>query len=188
MSDGAPTLEAMSEPELLLWCDVETTGLLPEEDTLLEAGLMLTRGLVEVAATSVVIKVPGVRRIQMAARAREMHEDNGLFDAVETSNISLPQAERQLIRWVDAHNARGLWMVGTKIGFDREWLDAHMPTLASLWHFRGYDMLTLRRFWGEKRADTPHRTLPDLRANVAALQRYAKLRKLAMARQAIQVA
>jgi len=159
----------------LLWIDMETTGLSPNHDRLLEVGLILTDGdLGEVASTNVVIGWKDPRAIQMVDFVRNMHEGNGLFDEVEESRLSLRDAEDHLIEWVRDHDAAQLYMAGSGVHFDRRWGKVLLPAFIKVFHHRNFDMTTLRYFFGAEKNQGPHRALPDLRVSVEDLRRYER--------------
>lgn len=152
----------------LLWCDCETTGLDERQGSLLEVALVLTEGLRVVAETQVVIHDPGImsKIPSMDPWVVGQHRSSGLFTAVLRSPWDLGTAEQRLLQWVLEHDAQGLYMAGSGVGFDRRWLRHCMPALYGVWHYRDYDMTTLRRFFGMKKGTRPHRALEDLRADI----------------------
>jgi oligoribonuclease len=94
---------------MIVWCDVETTGLSPEKDHLLEVALVVTDDdLVEQCHTSVVMQPVGISigSVQMDKKVVDMHTKNGLLDevrALEQSDIRgmrLHQAEQQLLNFL----------------------------------------------------------------------------------------
>lgn len=168
----------------LLWCDIETTGLDPAADRLLEVGLALTdANLRVVAETSLVLSCRNVRDLEMSHVVREMHERSGLFDEVERSSLGLRAAEELLVAWVQEHHAEGLYMAGSGVHFDRGWLKHHMPALIQVWNYRNFDLTTLRYFFGAEKETAAHRALPDIRQSMQQLRDFA-----ARARQAGLVA
>ena len=164
----------MHEP--LLWCDIETSGLSERTDRLLEVGLVLTDAdLSIVEETAVVIGWRNVRDFEMSEFVREMHEKSGLFDAVERSLLCTREAEDRLVRWVGARGADGLYMAGSGVGFDRRWLRHLMPSFAKLFHYRNFDMTTLRYFLGDEKREPVHRSLGDLHQSIEDLRRYVRM-------------
>lgn len=163
----------------LLWVDMETTGLLENQDKLLELGLILTAkepGLEIVAEFEAVIHVPAVRDLQIHGLVRDMHERNGLFDDVERSRLTLRNVEELALAWVEEHDAAGLPAAGSGVHFDRRWAGVHLPRLAEVWNYQNFDLTTLRRFWGTSKINPPHRALLDLRQNVRDMRGFVRLR------------
>lgn len=158
----------------LLWLDIETTGLSPHTDLMLEAALVLTDSRLNIVReTDLVIGWADIRSVEMSDFVRDMHERNGLFDAVRESDLCLREVERLLLHWIDMHDCRDLYMAGSGVHFDRNWLKVQMPALACAWHYRNLDLTTLRYFFGDEKKDPPHRALTDLRQNIENLRNYA---------------
>lgn len=160
--------------ESLLWLDVETDGLEEATGHIFEVGMALTDGeLNEVASVEVVV---GWRdwSLPMSDYVRDMHTKNGLLKEVAASRTSLYEAEGRLVEFVHEHDALGLYMAGSGVHFDRRWVQYLMPTLARLFHYRNFDLTTLRYFFGDEKTEPPHRALPDLRQNIAELRRYVE--------------
>ncbi len=166
----------------LLWLDIETTGLSENEDLLLEIGLVLTDDhLCISASTSVVVGYNRIRELVTNEFVAKMHEANGLLDAVERSDVTTLHAEQVLLEWIEKHKAAGLYMAGSGVHFDRRWLSRWMPALVRVWHYRNFDMTTLRYFFNEEKATTEHRALDDLKQNIADLRRLLGYRLAATA-------
>jgi len=165
----------------LLWLDIETTGLSENEDLLLEVGLILTNENLRITASKNV--VIGYNRIREIANKfiTNMHEANGLFDAVDRSPATSLRAEQILLEWVEKHDAAGLYMAGSGVHFDRRWLRRWMPALVRVFHYRNFDMTTLCYFFDEKKVTTNHRALDDLKQNIADLRRLLGFRLAATA-------
>lgn len=155
----------------LLWVDIETLGLSEHNRCMLEVGLVLTDASLEVVAqTDIVIGWRNVRSLPADPAARAMHEVNGLLDEVEASHVSMREAEAHLLAWVERHDAKGLYMAGSGIGFDRRWLRVQMPTLAEVWHYRNFDMTTIRYFFGSEKREPAHRALADIHQSIEELR------------------
>lgn len=154
----------------LLWCDLETTGLDEKHNLLLEVGLVLTEGRTfrEVACVSGIVGYPDIRSRVRNEHVREMHERSGLFNAVETSLLTLREVEDKLIAWCEEHGVARLCMAGSGVAdFERRWVPEHMPRLwAHAFNHQYMDMLTLRRYHGIPRLPGPHRVLGDLRRDI----------------------
>ncbi|KKN41334.1 hypothetical protein LCGC14_0724160, partial [marine sediment metagenome] len=156
----------------LLWLDIETTGLSEHQDLLLEVGMILTDEHLRVtASTSIVIGYNRIRELMTNEFVLDMHKRNGLLDAVERSDVTTLRAEQLLLEWVERHSADGFYMAGSGVHFDRRWLTRWMPALVRVWHYRNFDMTTLRYFFEEEKATSDHRAIGDLKQNIADLRR-----------------
>lgn len=81
---------------MIVWTDVETTGLSPEKDLLLEVALVVTDDdLSELASTSVVVRPEGflIDEVPMDSKVCEMHTRNELLDEIRA--LALADASRQ---------------------------------------------------------------------------------------------
>lgn len=166
----------------LLFCDLEACGLPidhPDGTTsyplLLEAALLLTDSdLNTVATTTVVIRYPRWQVMDgITPEVLAMHEASGLFAEVE-HGVSIDEAEQRLLAFVEEHQAKGLYMAGSGIGYERRMLPYHMPTLAKVWHYRNVDLTTLRYFFGTPKAEVKHRALADCEQALNDLRAYVQ--------------
>lgn len=164
---------------MICWVDVETTGLDPQKDTLLEVGVILTTdNLGEVDRTSVVLSATCAQLVSMKSMVYDMHEKSGLIAAVETEGVELEEATSRLVQWLLEREAIPV-MAGNTVGFDRAWLRAKMPLFEALFHYRSIDVSSLKELnarWGfapKWEGDRKiHRSLPDLEDSIAELQHY----------------
>lgn len=165
---------------MIVWVDVETTGLDPSKGDLLEVGLVATDDkLNPVSKTSVLMHEP-VSYEDIHPDVRAMHAASGLFLACEARGSDLVACEAFLCCWIDRLGCEEPPpMAGSTVSFDRAWLKAKMPRLESKFHYRNIDVSTLKelnkRFgwvpeWEGDR-DT-HRALPDLEDSMNELQHY----------------
>lgn len=165
---------------MLMWLDIETTGLDEKTGHLLEVGMIaLDDRLVERGRISVVIK-PGVSLgglIDSAAPVvREMHDKNSLWNET-LEGMPIDVAEMRLCGWFGdlVHDGKPP-MCGSSVHFDRKWIARHMPKLERMFLHRNIDVSTLfesyRRFGPnvdpEYMKDGTHRSLGDLDASIAA--------------------
>jgi len=185
----------ITDPDAMTWVDVETTGLDPSREYLMEVGLMVTDArLNPLAWTSTLVGIGGVNTI-MAVRAesdpyvRDMHDRSGLWveqiDAAAMGRLpDLGDAQAHLLDWWGRTlgSARPP-MCGSSVTFDRSWLAAHMPDLHDRFHYREVNVSTVKelcRRWNKKAFDKAplkyekHRAIPDLRESLDELAHYRK--------------
>lgn len=90
----------------LLWLDLETTGLNPERDLILEIGLVVTEGLDNIIdSTSIVIDHGAVH---MPPEVLNMHLGNGLLQDIGTRGLTAYEA------YADAVGVLDSWLPGDK--------------------------------------------------------------------------
>lgn len=172
---------------MLAWVDVETTGLDPEKDWLLEVGVMVTdHDLAEIASMNYVIARPVQQAVdKMDDFVRDMHRASGLITELHNPQIYyLADAARPLETFIKTHfpNERPP-MCGSSVHFDRKFLWSQMPDLEKCFGHRNIDVSTVKELvdrWypmaaqrrppGQKR----HRALDDIRDSIAELAFYRK--------------
>lgn len=165
---------------MILWVDVETTGLDPAKHDLLEVGLCLTDDRLHPVAETCVLGYAPVTADYIHPEVIAMHDGNGLWRGCRERGRDLFENEEFLIRWFRAHvGDESVPMGGSTISFDRAWLKAKMPRLEALFHYRNIDVSTLKelnkRFhWmPEWEGDRDiHRALPDIEDTISELKWY----------------
>lgn len=169
-----------------LWCDLETTGLDPELDSLCEVAVILTGdgpGFDEVArAAWVVAEHPeAAKRIAGAPFVAQMHERSGLRAAMAARNDTHTVAaiDAALNRFLSAHlgtKHRGeVHLAGSGVShFDLRRVLAWLPQSAAWLHWRPLDvgqleewrrlakMATFDEAWPEQAVRKTHRAADDI--------------------------
>ena len=178
----------MPEIRNLVWVDLETTGLDPQCDRILEIGIAVTDlRLFELETFSAVLQCEEkfLCRTFMDDCVISMHLHSGLLREVQESTLQLHQAEPQIIeligKWAPGRTSP---MCGSSVHFDRAALRTWMPAVERLFHWRNLDvscLTTLRRMWMPYyEAQTPeffegepcHRALSDIRYSISRLAHY----------------
>lgn len=174
--------------DIFVWADIETTGLNPREESMLEIGLVLTTPkLLAFAGTSLLVGTsvgdyPALRA-SCSDYVQQMHDKSGLWAELEKEQPpTVTEVEDTLVAWLDDQSAR--WNIdfgkqplcGSSVGFDRGFLREHMPRVEGKFHYRNIDISTVkelaRRLNPEVYENTPekaerHRALPDIQDTVA---------------------
>ena len=169
---------------MIAWVDVETTGLDPRTDHLLEVALVVTDdNLEEIEHVNVICQPVGGWNVQdFDPVIQEMHSLNGLFSDVRVHGMRRYEAEQELMTFMSKYNELSFVPIaGSTIGFDRSVLREHMPAFERSFSYRSIDVSSLtelaRRWAPEVYESRPqgnkaHRALPDVRESIAILKHY----------------
>lgn len=169
---------------MLLWVDIETTGLVPALGEILEVGLVITGDRLEFIDNFDIIVKPSNSQLlhDLPALVHEMHEKSGLLSDCMNIGVRAEEAERTLLSWLQNHpSTKGLPMCGSSVGFDRSWLEYHMGNLAAWWGYRTVDVSSIKeltRRWAPERVflepfeKKTHRPLNDLRYSLDEARHY----------------
>ncbi len=181
---NSPAPEAGAPPRdgsLLVWLDMEMSGLDPETCRPLEIATLVTTPELDIVAEgpSLVIHQPEIVLDAMDAWNTQHHGESGLTEAVRQSHIGLAEAERLtlefLARWLEPGRSP---LCGNSIGQDRRFLVRYMPRLEAFLHYRNVDISTIkelvRRWYGvtPPPKKTTHRALDDIKESVDELRWY----------------
>lgn len=149
----------------VVFLDLETTGLDPHCDMILEVAVVVAEFVPldgtyclpvplrdangeptsDYVARKYVLDVPGAASF-MDAHVREMHTMNGLLFDVRRSSVSRRMAEDRLCRFLQEEGfQRGkTTLAGSSVHFDLSFLKVHMPKLAAFFHHRLLDVSAFR--------------------------------------------
>jgi oligoribonuclease len=174
---------AMARDDLLVWIDLEMTGLDPERSAIVEIATVVTDGALSIVAEGpnlVIHQPPGILE-QMDDYVRNMHQRSGLIDRIAASEIGLAEAEERTLAFVATHcQERTSPLCGNSIWKDRQFIERYMPRLDRHLHYRCIDVSSLKeltRRWYPERFSPPekketHRALDDIRESIEELRWY----------------
>jgi oligoribonuclease len=167
----------------LVWIDCEMTGLDPESEVLVEIAVIVTDGRLErlEEGPDIVIAAPEGKLGGMADVVREMHAASGLTEAIRASEVTVEQAEAQVLEFIRGlvPKPRSAPLAGNSIHSDRAFLRRYMPELEGYVHYRNVDVSTVkelaRRWYPGLLDDAPpkaggHRALADIRESIEELR------------------
>ncbi len=171
--------------DVLVWVDMEMTGLDPAKERIIEVAIIITDGQLNEVATGpeLVIHQDDAVLAAMDDWNQKHHKGSGLVDRVKASTVDDAAAETQLLAFVNAHvNAKERpVLAGNSIHQDRRFIRRYMPTLDTRLHYRMVDVSTVkelaRRWYPAIIAKQPmkkdqHRALDDIRESIEELRYY----------------
>ena len=169
----------------LVWIDCEMTGLDLGSDLLIEVAALVTDAELNVLGPGVdlVIGAPAEAMDRMNEVVRDMHAKSGLTEAVKAATLTLAEAEKQVLEYVQQFvpEPRKAPLCGNTIATDRGFLARDMPTLDAWLHYRMVDVSGIKELvkrWYPKLAHAApvkkggHRALADITESIAELRYY----------------
>ena len=178
---SSPSL--LQSDQNLIWIDLEMTGLLPEQDRIIEIAVVVTDPMLGVRVQGPVFAVHQSDAVLdgMDAWNKGTHGRSGLTERVRASTEDEASAERQVIAFLQQHVPKGKSpMCGNSICQDRRFLARTMPLLEAYFHYRNLDVSTLKELakrWkpavldGFKKAQA-HTALADIHESIDELIHY----------------
>ena len=170
---------------MLVWMDLEMTGLDPTSDVIVEIATLVTDDDLAIVAEGpdLVVHQPPEALKAMGDVVREMHTRSGLLPAIEASTTGLADAGAQTLAFIRSHvsEPRTVPLCGNSIGTDRRFLAVHLPAIEEHLHYRSVDVSTIKeltRRWypgaldAVPRKATAHRALDDIRESIEELRWY----------------
>lgn len=170
---------------MLVWLDLEMTGLDPDNDVIVEIATLVTDDNLAIVAEGpdLVVAAPPDRLQAMGEVVRSMHEKSGLLTAIRASTTTLEEAGKATLEFVREHVPQRATapLCGNSIGMDRRFLAKYLPELETYLHYRSVDVSSVKELckrWNPAisnaapRKSTAHRALDDIRESVAELVYY----------------
>ena len=182
MSDNESPVLACSEQNLV-WIDLEMTGLVPEQDRIIEVAVVVTDPMLGVRVEGPVFAVHQSDEVLagMDAWNRGTHGRSGLTERVRVSTEDEASVQAQVIAFLRRYVPKGKSpMCGNSICQDRRFMARTMPELEAFFHYRNLDVSTLKelaRRWkpaamdGFKKAQA-HTALADIHESIDELIHY----------------
>jgi oligoribonuclease len=172
-------------PGVLVWMDLEMTGLDPARHRIVEIATIVTDDYLAVVAEGpdLVVHATPEQLAAMEPVVRDMHTRSGLLGAIESSSLTLEEAGRLTLEFLKEHvKVKGsVPLCGNSIGTDRRFLATQLPDIENWLHYRSIDVSTVkelcRRWYPALLSQAPvkktaHRALDDVRESVAELVFY----------------
>ena len=166
---------------MLLWLDLETTGLDESVHGVLEVGAILTDAqLREVARIHRVVSPP-FELSGMQEAVRRMHTENGLLAECFEQGVAVDRADEDVALWLEEHTQRPPILAGSNPGFDRRWAATWLPAIHQRLHYRSLDVNTIWALMDIRKprpVGLAHRSMLDLERDLE-LARVARAALLA---------
>jgi len=170
---------------MLVWMDLEMTGLDPSRHVIVEIATLVTDDNLEMVGEGLdlVVHQPPAALAEMEDIVRNMHTSSGLIKEIEASTISLEDAGAQTLEFIKNHvpEPRSVPLCGNSIGTDRRFLAAYLADVEEYLHYRSIDVSSVKELakrWfpkecaGAPQKNSAHRALGDIEESVAELRYY----------------
>ncbi len=179
-SCGRP--ETTMAKKMLLWMDLEMTGLDEKADKILEIAAIITDyDLNEVAQKHYIVHQPEDVLENMNDWCKKHHGESGLTELVK-SGWKLDIVEKELCVWLKSYfgekqGKEGAVLAGNSIHADRRFLDAYLPEFSKLLHYRMVDVSSFKEVFRERwnlkyEKKNAHRAIGDLHESIGELKYY----------------
>jgi oligoribonuclease len=176
----------MNALDVLMWMDLEMTGLDAERHAIVEIAALATDASTLDAVDdgiSIVVHQPDDVLAGMGEVVKAMHQRSGLLDEVRASTVGLEEAGARVLEYIKTHapTPRTTPLCGNSIGMDRRFLSRYLPEIEEHLHYRSIDVSSLkelcRRWYPEPFKARPekaegHRALDDIRGSIDELRYY----------------
>ena len=166
----------------LVWIDLEMTGLDPARDVIIEVAVLITDGDLNIIADGPDF---AIRRSDEALSVmnewnRRTHHGSGLIKRVRASEVTIEQAEAEVLEFVQQWTIEGESpLCGNSVHQDRRFLYGEMPKLIDWLSYRIVDVSTVkelaRRWYPDLEKfvkQERHRALDDIRESIDELRWY----------------
>jgi oligoribonuclease len=175
-------------PTRLLWVDLETTGLDPQKDVILEVVALVTDFNFKILASYKALIKQDQKTVEQRMQLNNWWEkypkNRKLFLRSIKNGVPLKQAEQDLIKLIDQYfKAEPAILAGNSIHYDRTYIRHWWPALNQKLHYRMLDVTTLKiimqgKYGIDFKGKETHRALDDIQESITELRYYLKwLRK-----------
>jgi len=177
-----PSQQPARGADNLVWIDLEMTGLDPDQDVIIEVAVLITDSELNIIADGPDLAIHRSERelSVMNAWNRRTHHGSGLIKRVKASDITIDQAEAQILEFVQQWTVEGKApLCGNSVHQDRRFLYGEMPRLIDWLNYRIVDVSTVKelakRWYPELERfvkQEQHRALDDIRESIDELRWY----------------
>ena len=171
--------------DVLVWMDLEMTGLDPAKEVIVEIATIVTDDQLNIVAEGPDLVVPAPPDVLAAMDpfVIDMHTKSGLLELMKASTLTLEEAGRLTLEFIKSHvpEPRTVPLCGNSIGTDRRFLARHLPEIEHHLHYRSVDVSSIKelakRWYPAVGLERPaksgqHRALNDIRNSISELRYY----------------
>jgi oligoribonuclease len=178
---------------MLLWIDLETTGLEAHDGEILEVGWFLTDNWEILSEAKSALVTPTKQTFELMKQdfvVSSMHTDNNLAaEMMLKSTRKIEDIEEEILddieEWATKDDSHVV-LAGASVHFDRTFIAEYMWRLDMVLSHRHFDVSTLKMFFDDMgfyelgRRDTPtkHRALADIKDSYKLARTYVNLMNL----------
>lgn len=171
----------MTDHAPIVWVDVETTGLDPDFDQLLEIAFVVTDADLEIKGIySAVVHQPEL--VSMHDAVWRMHNESGLLGEVHEGGKIVGVVSREVVQFFAVNGVTSQSpLTGSTVHFDRSFIRHNLPVVYASVHYRNIDVSSLRELikrWAPNELwekGDEHRALPDILDSIEQLRHYRKV-------------
>lgn len=170
---------------MLVWMDLEMTGLDHTSDVIVEIATLVTDDNLEIVAEGPDLVVHQTEQVleRMDPFVVEMHTRSGLLESIKSSEMSLEQAGKETLEFIKLHVPEPMTvpLCGNSIGTDRRFLAAYLPDIENYLHYRSVDVSSVKELvkrWypgidaSRTKGQGSHRALDDIRESIREMAFY----------------
>lgn len=172
----------MQREDLLVWIDLEMTGLDARKNLITEIATVITDSNLNIIAEGpeIVIHVPNFKEL---TKGDSFFDEYPLAQEIEQSTVTVEEAEKETLSFIEEFvSPQSSPLCGNSIYADRIFIKFQMPTLNSYLHYRNIDVSSVkelaRRWKGELMDDVDllkkgnHRAKEDILESIEELKFY----------------
>lgn len=139
--------EISNNVDHIVWIDMEMTGLDIEKDHILEIACIVTDNTLKIVSEelNIIIHQSSTILDNMNAWSKKQHNISGLTEKSYLSTISLKDAEKMLLNFLQEYIPKGVCpLAGNSVYMDRFFLYKYMPLVNDYLHYRIIDVSTIK--------------------------------------------